>query len=108
MNYTNTFYNAYSDYKVPSIRGRYIHLEHIEPLLESYKHLSQIRILGASVENRPIYSITLDSGHQRIHMWSQMHGNEYTNTKAVLDVLKIIKDKEEFRNYVVNKFTLCI
>lgn len=108
MNYTNTFYNAYSDYKDPSIRGRYIHLEHIEPLLESYKNLSQIKILGASVEKRPIYSITLGSGPQRILMWSQMHGNESTTTKAVFDVLKFIKDNEEFRNYVLNKFTLCI
>ena len=108
MDHLNTFYTAYSDYKDNTISGRYIHLEHIEPLLDSYKDIFQISILGESVEQRPIYSITLGSGSKRILMWSQMHGNESTTTKSVFDVLKYIKDNKDFREYVFQNFTLCI
>lgn len=108
MDHLNTFYTAYSDYKDNTISGRYIHLEHIEPLLDSYKDIFQISILGESVKQRPIYSITLGSGSKRILMWSQMHGNESTTTKSVFDVLKYIKDNKDFREYVLQNFTLCI
>src|SRR5690606_20028227 len=108
MDHLNTFYTAYSDYKDNTISGRYIHLEHIEPLLDSYKDIFQISILGESVEQRPIYSITLGSGSKRILMWSQMHGNESTTTKSVFDVLKYIKENKDFREYVFQNFTLCI
>lgn len=108
MNYLNTFYNAYLDYKDASLSGRYIHLEQIEPLLVTYKNLFQIKILGESVEKRPIYSISLGSGSKRILMWSQMHGNESTTTKAVFDVLKYIKNNRSFRDYILENFTICI
>ena len=108
MNYLDTFYTSYSDYKETSLSGRYIHLEQIEPLLSFYKDLFQIEILGDSVDGKPIHGITLGKGSNRILMWSQMHGNESTTTKAVFDLLKYIKDNNDFRAYLMDHFTICI
>ena len=47
-----------------------------------------IRTLGYSVEQRPIYSLTLGEGEYKILAWSQMHGNETTTTKACLDLVE--------------------
>lgn len=96
------------DYKDTLISGRYIHLEQIQPLLDSYKDLFQIKTLGSSVDGQPIYNVTFGKGSKRILMWSQMHGNESTTTKAIFDVFKYIKDNKEFRTYVMYNFTICI
>src|SRR5690606_4673721 len=90
MNYLDTFFRSYEQYKDPSLSGRYIHLKQIEPLVNRYKKIFQVKILGESVEGKPIYSLTLGNGSKKILMWSQMHGNESTTTKAVFDLLNYI------------------
>ena len=44
-------------------------------------------VLGTSVANRPIESIRIGSGPYKVLMWSQMHGNETTTTKALMDFI---------------------
>lgn len=44
--------------------------------------------LGSSVENRSIYGLKIGHGDFKILAWSQMHGNESTTTRAILDLLK--------------------
>jgi len=51
-------------------------------------------ILGTSVENRPIYSYSVGKGPKKILMWSQMHGNESTTTKALVDFWLYLKTLE--------------
>jgi len=108
MKYLDTFFNAYQHYKDPLLSGRYIHLQQIEPLIERYKNFFKIKVLGESVEGKPIYSITLGNGPKKILMWSQMHGNESTTTKAVFDFLKYSTIDEDFNQYIMANFTLCI
>jgi hypothetical protein len=45
-------------------------------------------ILGNSVSGRPIYGLKMGSGDQRIFVWSQMHGNESTTTRALINLLQ--------------------
>ena len=47
--------------------------------------LSCLRTFGTSVEKRPIYGYVVGAGKNRILMWSQMHGNESTTTKSLID-----------------------
>ena len=58
-------------------------------LTEFLKTLSSdlIKTLGYSVENRAIEMITLGTGGTKVLMWSQMHGNESTTTKALFDFI---------------------
>ena len=61
-----------------------------EALLNALKKkglMERLVIEGYSNEKRPIYSLELGQGAHKVLAWSQMHGNETTTTKALLDVL---------------------
>ena len=51
--------------------------------------------LGVSVENRPIQMIKIGTGPYKVLMWSQMHGNESTTTKALLDFVPWFLDENQ-------------
>ncbi|MDO3695688.1 DUF2817 domain-containing protein [Wenyingzhuangia sp. chi5] len=77
--------------------GRRIVLEDIEPIIKTLKTPFVVRELGTSETHKNIYHITLGTGPKRILLWSQMHGNESTGTKALFDLFKYIQaHKEEF------------
>lgn len=44
--------------------------------------------LGSSVESRSIYGLRLGHGNFKVLAWSQMHGNESTSTRALIDLLR--------------------
>lgn len=76
--------------KVEEIRGRYIVWEDIKKFSgRSSKEIGATHV-GNSVEGRPIEAWTLGSGPRKILMWSQMHGNESTTTKAVIDFINFL------------------
>ena len=70
----------YSLYKEQNLSNRYIHNEHILPILDQLKNKLEIQEIGKSVQEKPILSITIGNGSKRVLMWSQMHGNESTTT----------------------------
>lgn len=108
MTYSDIFHSRYLDFKNKSISGRYLHLKHIEPLLESNNNLFQIDVIGSSVLKKPIYGLRFGSGSKKVLMWSQMHGNESTTTKALFDVLNYIRTDDSFGSYISQNFTLYI
>jgi len=81
----------YSDFKVAHIQGRYITNKHIVDYLQGLNASFQFETLGTSVKGNPIYSVAIGTGPIRILMWSQMHGNESTTTKALLDLTNYLK-----------------
>ncbi|WP_353161263.1 M14 metallopeptidase family protein [Myroides odoratus] len=96
-------------YKVPTISGRYITNEKVEDFLSYLNHYFKVDVVGKSVENRSIYTVQFGQGKTKILMWSQMHGNESTTTKAVLDLLHYLNEsKEEQIEKWVKQFTLTI
>jgi len=89
-------------YKEEQLFGRYITLEHIEPLLS----LLPKQVIGQSVLGKPIYKITIGTGKTKILMWSQMHGNESTTTKALFDFINYIQSDEAVS--ILENFTFCL
>ena len=79
------------------LRGRYITLEHIMPLMKSYKDCIEISIAGYSELGKEIPLIKIGRGGHIVLGWSQMHGNEATTTKAIFDFIKFICQKEYFQ-----------
>ena len=77
----------YESVREGSVHGRYLNLVMITPVLNRMAGRFSIKTLGSSVQNEPIYQACLGSGQNRVLMWSQMHGNESTTTKAVIDLL---------------------
>ncbi len=79
--------------KENSLKGKWIHLGDIEPLLKINKNKFTINEIGKSFLNKSIYSITLGNGPIKIFMWTQMHGNEATATKVIFDLINVFKSK---------------
>lgn len=96
----------FTDFKVAHIRGRYITNNHIEDFLQGLNTPFHLETLGTSVQGNPIYSVTVGTGPKRILMWSQMHGNESTTTKAVLDVINYLKLKLGASKNILEDVTL--
>lgn len=81
----------YSKIKESEISGRWITLKDIEPLYEKLATSIQKKRIGESEEGRDIYQLKFGYGKRKILIWSQMHGNESTGTKALFDFLNFIK-----------------
>lgn len=94
---------------IENIKGRYIILEDVENVLsELSTDRFQIDKVAKSVENRDLISVTFGHGKKKIILWSHMHGNESTTTKAVLDWLSLVNKKESYYNELSSHFTICI
>lgn len=99
MNYIE----LHKEYKANSLFGRYITLKDIEPLLSKFS----TEIIGKSVLGKPIYKYIIGAGKTKIFMWSQMHGNESTTTKALFDFFNVIHSQEEIGVKLLQEFTFC-
>ncbi|GGZ69086.1 M14 family metallopeptidase [Algibacter mikhailovii] len=95
-------------YKEEHLYGRYITHKDIEPLLKKFNKNIDIDIIGYSVLDHPIYGLKIGTGKKRILMWSQMHGNESTTTKAVFDLLNTLADSEAVVKHILEACTLYI
>ncbi|MFT6192969.1 MAG: hypothetical protein ACJAYY_002625 [Paraglaciecola sp.] len=72
--------------KETSLFGKWITFEHIESLFTKHQAVFKIQELGLSEKGRPIYTLKIGTGKKRILVWSQMHGNESTATRALFDL----------------------
>ena len=95
--------------KEKTIQGRYITLDNIEPLLNSESLKLDVKKIGESVLGKPIYSYQKGHGKLKIYLWSQMHGNESTTTKALFDFINVLNSGSEIAEKMLNTFTFyCI
>ncbi|OAB26410.1 Zinc carboxypeptidase [Flavobacterium fryxellicola] len=97
----------FRQYEEKSIHGRYITLDSIEPLLQKLNTDNQLQIIGKSVLGKSIYSYQIGEGKTKIFLWSQMHGNEGTTTKALFDFLNVLHSGSELAHQLLNTFTFC-
>lgn len=67
--------------------SRYLPPEILTFYLDSLGAPFLLSVPGRSVQNRPIYQLDWGHGPIRVFMWSQMHGNESTTTRALVDLL---------------------
>ena len=81
---------TYSNYKEDKLSGRYITYNDITPLIEALKDHLEVSEIGFSENNIPINLIKIGNGATKVLMWSQMHGNESTTTRAVFDLLNYL------------------
>tara|TARA_B100000508_G_scaffold140936_2_gene144396 strand:- start:1667 stop:2854 length:1188 start_codon:yes stop_codon:yes gene_type:complete len=79
----------YPEVREPKLPFRRFKHETVLSLIDTLKNNEFFKIeeIARSIEGRPIQSITIGSGNIRILVWTQMHGNESTATRAVFDFL---------------------
>ncbi|CAM4308199.1 M14 metallopeptidase family protein [Zobellia roscoffensis] len=98
----------YYSIKEKSVSGRYVVNGQVLDFIEENRDSLSIKTIGKSVQGREIKSIQLGSGSQKILMWSQMHGNESTTTKAVLDFVNFLNKESSSALQILNSCTLLI
>ncbi|RXR31766.1 DUF2817 domain-containing protein [Flavobacterium piscinae] len=96
MNYLS----IYQKNKETDLKGRYITLQNIEPVLGKHFSKNEIQVIGKSVKGKSIYAYQVGTGNFKILLWSQMHGNESTTTKALFDLFNFLdSDVEQVKNW---------
>ncbi len=85
---------------------RYFPPKLLKNFLDVYSELIINNILGYSVKGLPIYELQIGFGKQKILMWSQMHGNETTTTKALFELVPWLLDSKQ--KSILSAFTFFI
>ncbi|ESU24946.1 hypothetical protein FEDK69T_05030 [Flavobacterium enshiense DK69] len=99
----------FDKYKEERLFGRYVTNEHIEPLLQNLKADFDVSVAGKSVKEKSIYTVKAGTGKIKVYMWSQMHGNESTTTKALFDFFNVLNSDSDLAADLKKTFTfLCI
>jgi len=98
----------YNSFKEQSLEGRYVKNSHIAPLEKKHKTIAEITRIGLSVEKKSIYSYRFGTGKIKILVWSQMHGNESTTTKALFDFFNRLHYKDEVVSQLLSECTFCV
>lgn len=93
-------------YKQKNIFGKYVILDMVEKAILPFR--DNIYSTGKSVKGNPIYSIKFGYGNIKLLYWSQMHGNEPTTTKGVIDFLYFLNSNEILAKEILEKYTLVI
>ena len=80
------FKTIFKEQKETSISGKWIRFKDIESLFQKYESKFLVQEIGTSEKGMPIYKLKIGTGKKKILLWSQMHGNESTGTKALFDL----------------------
>ncbi|RLD29365.1 MAG: peptidase M14 [Bacteroidetes bacterium] len=103
-----TLKSFYKTKKEKSFFGRYIHTKSIKPLLENLPSIFKVDTIGKSVKGENIYSVIIGKGRKKVLIWSQMHGNESTTTKALFDVFNFLDNSNAFSSTIIDNCTLMV
>lgn len=102
--------SIYNSKKETTLFGKWIHYAHISPLLSKLSDKLRIDVVGHSENKVPIHTVEFGSGSKRILIWTQMHGNESTGTKALFDFFNCIETSTSlvFKRILKECTILCI
>lgn len=111
MNVFQELFDDYNEYHASEITTNRFSPARFQDVLCSLVGEYSIKKLGESVEGRDVNAITLGNGPVRVLLWSQMHGNESTATRAILDILRFMNDPkglEKVQKKILGKLTICL
>ena len=74
------------------LKERYLTLKQMQPYLAGLSDGFKVKKIGESFERRDIYTLVFGEGKRNLLLWTQMHGNESTGTRALLDLIKFFSD----------------
>jgi len=102
----------YSENYQNKISGRWITLDHVLPIIKSLDTIFKVELSGVSYQEREIYNLQFGKGETKIMIWTQMHGNESTGTRALFDLFEFLDTpgyNAGVRNQILNNCTIkCI
>ncbi|TYP75010.1 M14 family zinc carboxypeptidase [Aquimarina intermedia] len=99
--------NLWIQYQNQTVFGRYLPSQTVAEQLQFLKIPHDV--VGYSESETPIHLLKFGVGKRKILMWSQMHGNESTTTKAVFDLVTMLMDAScEVTQSILSNCTLYI
>jgi hypothetical protein len=97
----------FKEKKEAALFGKWIRFKDIKNLFKKYEAIFEITQIGTSEKETPIYKLKIGAGDKRILLWSQMHGNESTGTKALFDLFNcFLNDTENEIKTILETCTL--
>ncbi|THD67866.1 DUF2817 domain-containing protein [Robertkochia marina] len=109
MNKQDPYIEEYERYRYQGLNGRYVNRDH---LLDFYRVLAVKDIhpqkVGVSVNEEVIDLFRIGNGPVKVLMWSQMHGNESTTTRALTDLLHYMISDSRFTRELSQRISLYI
>ena len=90
------------------LKGRYITINHILPILDNYREIFNVSAAGFSENGVEIPLVSFGQGGKKVLIWSQMHGNESTTTKALFDFFKFITSNNQATKGLLSKHTFYV
>jgi zinc carboxypeptidase len=92
-------WNDYPDYRLEAFASGLIRHAEVWRTIDRLAMIRPggmaVRKLGVSVEGRSISMITIGTGPRKVMMWSQMHGDEPTHTRVLLELLHLLQQSPE-------------
>lgn len=103
----------YDNYKEKSVIGKYVNRNKISEFLNKIRSNDryELKIIGKSYEGRIIDLIKIGNGKTKVLFWSQMHGDESTSTRAILDLINFFEandDTNSLRERILENISLYI
>lgn len=95
---TSGLENWYNKNHEKKISGRYIPFSKISSLIKNLSDRFQVEPAGKSFLGNPVFKISAGSGKIKILLWSQMHGNETSGTKALFDLFNFLDHPGELQS----------
>jgi zinc carboxypeptidase len=111
MNLFQELFDHYNEFHVTEVNTNRFSVEKFHQTLDRLTTGFEFRLVGTSVEGRLIKLITMGDGPTKVLLWSQMHGNESTATRAILDLLHFFEQPGRFRdlsNKILAQLTISI
>jgi len=101
----------YSLYKEPLFNNGLVKHALLQEKINSIKSQKkfEVRTAGYSAQKREIYQLTIGQGPVCVMLWSQMHGDEPTGTRAFFDLFNFLQADDEhntLRQLILSKCTL--
>lgn len=108
----NTLESWYPENYQDKLSGRRITLINILPLIDNLSTIFKVSKIGKSFLEKDIYSVTVGTGKIKVLLWTQMHGNESSGTKALFDLFNFFENPNDLisiRDMLLNDLTIiCI
>jgi hypothetical protein len=99
-------FNYYDKFKLSNYRHKLFTYDNLIHLINRYKYIFNIDVIGKSIEDKNIYEISLHQNkyNNNIMIFSQMHGDETTGTYSIFDVLNFFSQKSDLSLFLMKKF----
>lgn len=103
MELLKLFDSNYEKIRVAGFESKYLPFSQLKNYLDD--NFPEKISIGKSFLGNDIFHLKTGNGNRNILAWSQMHGNESTGTRAMLDVFEFLKLENKWSEMILNEFT---